>query len=86
MYIIIIFQISYWDSTELEGVVYCLTVEDIIEDINEGTLILNGKFLCYKLHMPLNRSVRALNCFIKYFKFEILYHTNKHDELTNEYI
>ena len=44
MYIIIIFQISYWDSTELEGVVYCLTVEEIIEDINEGTLILNGKF------------------------------------------
>jgi len=44
MYIIIIFQISYWDSTELEGEVYCLTVEEIIEDINEGTLILDGKF------------------------------------------
>jgi hypothetical protein len=84
MYIIILFQMSYWDSTELEGEVYCLTVEEIIEDINEGTLIC----LCYKLHMPLNRSVRALNCFIKYFKFkfEIIYHTNKHDELTNEYI
>lgn len=75
MYMNIIFQISYWDSTELEGEVYCLTVEEVIEDINEGTLIFDGKF-CVT-----NRSV---NCFIKYFEFEILYHTNKHDQLTNE--
>lgn len=30
---------SYWDSTELESEVCCLTVEEIIEDINEETLI-----------------------------------------------
>ena len=43
-YINTIFQISYWDITELEGEVYRITIEEIIEDINEGTLILDGKF------------------------------------------
>ena len=49
MYIIIIFQMSYWDNTELEGEVYCLTVEEIIEDINEGTLIV---FVLQITHAP----------------------------------
>jgi hypothetical protein len=44
--------------------------------------------LFYKLHMPLNRSVRTLNCFMKYFKFEILLYitlTNMMNWLVNTF-
>ena len=40
----IFFQIKYWNTCEEESISdnYCLTVEDVLHDIEDGTLVFLG--------------------------------------------
>lgn len=71
-YTIVLFQITYWDSTmpENTGEVYCLRLAEKLEDVDDGTFSFNGKVSCYhfcKSMLILRENVICLSMDVLYY-------------------